>query len=1672
MATPFQASHLAANLNGQQAGQQQQQQAQKQRHHQFKQENHQLGPKVASSGATSGQLQVRGCNLPRGNSVVTMDEQIYQHHNSIPARNRILQAAKSLQQHSIDVPGGELRASGELSASGNLSQVGVPQQPKQQTAHLGSLNSLQQAAPKQQKPLQTGPNQPISSRVAPQQQQQQQLRQQQQAAQPKQQPSSNNVPPVRIINVERRRRKQSASVQQQQQVMLHFEAAAQAAQQAEGALPPAERLASQLELRLPASWSSSSGSSGSSSCVSSAQVSPLASQPPRGSPVGPPASPSASNKSPPAPLASHAAASPSRSPSAATTGPPFAPAGSANHSPGRRRVLPVEPGSAGGQLGGVGAPLVAGGQQAGAAQQQQQSQMHTRANAATKRHRQLPQIPTGQPLPSWAQMKAANRQLRQQTSSSSSSSPPASTSGPTQAGLCAAAAASATAMRVQSFPMPAGALSAATCAATSAAAAAPAPACQLQPACPGSPLARQKVAAWHRSMARTRAASSTGNSSAGTSSCEQPASPNFRPAQASSAAGPPDARVYFTFETALPGGPLAQGGGAGAKGQPASCPSPKAGSPQPQRPPSNLAALQPEPAGQEAAGQGGAITTSSGRRLSSCGLGLRANFLMNKQHAVSEFTPPRSLESSHSRGSSDAASPLVWPPASPQLQQQQQGPPQPLPAPLQPEYQQQEYQQQEYQPQEYQQEGRPLVQEGGLAGWLAAGRQSVSAASLLPAGGQQQHTLVVSRLHQQQSPAHNARSQPPHSLRTALETGPRRPAGSASAAASHHGLPPRAASASETGAHCSGAAAGGPLLVGVAGVCDRPVGTPHCLGPARSMLAVQAAAGGASGGAWSAGSGSLAPGQVGEALRQGASLGGLYLGAGEQQQAANGRRQLPYASALSVDVYQQAGAQRSGSGGSIDHAGAGDPPSPSSSLQPHQQQQQLFGPQQPAPSCQTLSSGSSPRQDAAGRHLLSAQAAPQQPSQRASLTIPGQLPVPFGLQRDRQPSNVSTSSMPAGAFAPNHNPISPPARPGQPTSGGPSLAGSGGGGGAPSCSASSYQRRQASADAAVGVANGLAASNPKERRAAGGGQRKFGAWAERIAATGQQQQRAHSATQLGALDRPPHTRAGRQSKLGSSSSSSSAPRSPSCSSSASGARGRSSSSVSSSSAESQSSSSSSTPFLDTRGPKTTGRHWRAAGSGSSVGPKANGRQPKGAGQRRQSATQRALGKLSALASSRASRRGANPSNGNNKRGGVSPEAEQLTLDARLRLAENSASKLFRKVDLSPQRQSGAAAGSARGHSAGEPAAASAARGESAGGRVKRRAEQRLGEGERVGEAPQQNPTDEPSRADDDLSLLLRAVEAQRALSEDRTPAGGPQQQGGVVADGTQGAQAAGVRARSALGGVASFDRTARALRRAMTLRSLVRSLSRRTSSCEAAPSAGRAGPPTAAPSGSPTTSCPGRQGAAAASRNQAGSHAHLLSVASGEFERRRQRSADGGPAQNGGLAGWSSSSKPPLGQAATQSADGAKQGAGNGPWVAAGAAAAAASSSAPPGSPLVANLGVARKAARFFKRKSSSAAAVAGDWGSRAGSPAGWPPPPPAQLNQAAGAKSISDEENQLEAPRGRPSRFGHLFGQTRSAGAPGSGPAGAKTCAKIAGVSVSAGEAEARQLVRMKSGK
>lgn len=42
-----------------------------------------------------------------------------------------------------------------------------------------------------------------------------------------------------------------------------------------------------------------------------------------------------------------------------------------------------------------------------------------------------------------------------------------------------------------------------------------------------------------------------------------------------------------------------------------------------------------------------------GRRLSTCGSGLRANFLMNKQHAISEFTPPRSLESSASRSSTD-----------------------------------------------------------------------------------------------------------------------------------------------------------------------------------------------------------------------------------------------------------------------------------------------------------------------------------------------------------------------------------------------------------------------------------------------------------------------------------------------------------------------------------------------------------------------------------------------------------------------------------------------------------------------------------------------------------------------------------------------------------------------------------------------------------------------------------------------------------------------------------------------------------------------------------------------------------------------------------------------------------------------------------------------------------
>lgn len=49
----------------------------------------------------------------------------------------------------------------------------------------------------------------------------------------------------------------------------------------------------------------------------------------------------------------------------------------------------------------------------------------------------------------------------------------------------------------------------------------------------------------------------------------------------------------------------------------------------------------------------GSRAAGRGRRLSSCGSGLRANFLMNKQQAINEFTPPRSLESSNSRGSSE-----------------------------------------------------------------------------------------------------------------------------------------------------------------------------------------------------------------------------------------------------------------------------------------------------------------------------------------------------------------------------------------------------------------------------------------------------------------------------------------------------------------------------------------------------------------------------------------------------------------------------------------------------------------------------------------------------------------------------------------------------------------------------------------------------------------------------------------------------------------------------------------------------------------------------------------------------------------------------------------------------------------------------------------------------------
>lgn len=66
--------------------------------------------------------------LPRGNSVVTVN-QIYEHHNSIPARNRLLSSAKSLQQASIDVPELELacvRPTNQAQSQSQLQHLGNP----------------------------------------------------------------------------------------------------------------------------------------------------------------------------------------------------------------------------------------------------------------------------------------------------------------------------------------------------------------------------------------------------------------------------------------------------------------------------------------------------------------------------------------------------------------------------------------------------------------------------------------------------------------------------------------------------------------------------------------------------------------------------------------------------------------------------------------------------------------------------------------------------------------------------------------------------------------------------------------------------------------------------------------------------------------------------------------------------------------------------------------------------------------------------------------------------------------------------------------------------------------------------------------------------------------------------------------------------------------------------------------------------------------------------------------------------------------------------------------------------------------------------------------------------------------------------------------------------------
>ena len=291
------------------------------------------------------------------------------------------------------------------------------------------------------------------------------------------------------------------------------------------------------------------------------------------------------------------------------------------------------------------------------------------------------------------------------------------------------------------------------------------------------------------------------------------------------------------------------------------------------------------------------------------------------------------------------------------------------------------------------------------------------------------------------------------------------------------------------------------------------------------------------------------------------------------------------------------------------------------------------------------------------------------------------------------------------------------------------------------------------------------------------------------------------------------------------------------------------------------------------------------------------------------------------------------------------EQDQLTLNDRLKLAELSANKLFRKVELSPQRQL---------TSTSSPPSSWPAKAnhwpQVVAGRQQQQ-QQRSRPGSRQGPQLLQNDADEEDCDDDnnnngasndnnnnnsnidladddngdpdgeqpdDLSLLLRSVDRQLgAGASDPTSAGRLAPSADCAAEDRwceanqrhqeeppAARQDSLARAKSALGGVSlDASRAARVLRRAITLRSFARNLSRRTSSCEAP-----AGPNST--SGAQANPPDPRR----ASQRAAGTCSHLLSVASAEVRAHQQRRSAECPLAAGGPSmascNWTSASRP------------------------------------------------------------------------------------------------------------------------------------------------------------------